>query len=79
MGSTLAHASEREREDLVCTLACPVDGCGAGPGEACVLPDWAKEPKAKIRGRNTWAYAHTGRYDRAAAAGLVPAMVGAHG
>lgn len=57
---------ELDREDLVRTLRCPT--CGVKAGCRC---RWRK-------GEEPWT-SHTGRYNAAVKAGLVPEMAGSHG
>ena len=55
---------ETQREHLVRTVACPV--CTREPGQRCYYTSYGGIMAS-----------HTGRYNAAAAAGLVPQLVGA--
>ena len=57
---------ELDREDLVATLPCPV--CGVVARQRCFFG------RDKTGRRISQPTSHTGRYDAAAAAGLVPAL-----
>jgi hypothetical protein len=59
---------EEIRERAARTLRCPV--CDAAPGHAC------EGPRKNTGHRNPLTVAHTGRYNAAVKAGLVPALPG---
>lgn len=76
---TLAAEQERDREYAVRSVACPV--CGSKPGKPCRYTESASDyvpVRTRPLQRKAFAgpIAHTGRYDVAVVAGLVPAMKG---
>lgn len=65
---------ERDRELAVRTVVCPV--CQTKPGHACVYGLVKDRRPARARRLNRGPVSHTGRYEVAATAGLVPALRG---
>lgn len=77
---TLTEEQERDREYAVRSVPCT--DCDAKPGQACRYTESANSTYVPVPARPLkrkafrGPFAHTGRYDAAAKAGLVPAMQG---
>jgi methyl coenzyme M reductase gamma subunit len=77
---TLTEEKERDREYAVRSVACP--NCGAVPGKPCRYTETSDSTYVPVpapplkRKAFRGPVAHTGRYDVAVLAGLVPAMKG---
>lgn len=71
MNNWALHEKEHDREMAVRTLTCP--NCGAKRGGCC------SDGLTAAGHKKSSTVSHTGRYNKAVARGLVPALAGSRG